>query len=997
MAPSSRSVLATLQRLQRRLLFGGGAILTLLLLAAGSAALWLRLETVHLNEREALRRGQQTVDRYIGERRRAYVASLNTNATLWATQQPALVAGGMSISERFSAQEGAAGVMAPGALSVPWLALAPRRGRLPHQAEAAYLGMVQTYSAYMAATVAAQDSPTSLISFAFEPEGRLFAIAGLHDEAQLLQLMKVQTREQALAALAQTADAGWRAAGADSELQLASGRLRAYFGRNPFTGEDALVTQMRLRSNGTPFINRLTFEPLQGLRERLEEASPGTWVVLDRQQNDVLRSAVDAAISGPALRAVPSPRPTMLALPDGRAFVVSTPLHGIDWTLLRLYRWSDIWAAQRIYLLGGGLALAALLAALWTLLLLVDRRVLRPALEEAARVHESEALSRTLIETSPVGLCLLDQQSGQVILHNQALEQLIGDTAGNLMDVLVGRLVQRVDGQVHGQLFAVPSSDEQGPARYLQPIVAASRYQRRAIWVCAVTDVTAQKETQQRLLDARRHAEQAQHDAEAADQAKTAFVAMISHEIRTPLSGVLGHLELLAHQTMPAALHTHVTRARSAADVLQGLVNDTLDLSRIEAGLMTLEQAPFDPRALLQQTATLFEPQANAKGLRLELHTGEALGPAYVTDAGRLAQVINNLVGNAVKFTASGMVAVSVDASVRPDGREWLHVEVRDTGPGIDAEAQAVLFKPFVQIGAGSARQHGGSGLGLALCQRFAELLGGTIGVRSTPGTGSIFHLDIPARRTTTVADAPPQPAPVEHMHASRGHALLVDDSVISRDVTLGQLHALGWQVTLAADGDEAWQRWREGRFDIVLTDLNMPGLDGYGLARKLRADNPSIPIVALSANAMPEDGQRVREAGMSTLLLKPLDLPSLEAALHGLDLDRSARPPLPPVVSEAVQRQMREAFLQTAHRDYTTLTQALDSADAPAMIDLLHSFAGALAFLGETRAARSCQQAEQALRSTGETDAMSKATVIEAVALIAASIERQVAAQQQA
>ena len=997
MASPSGSVLATLQRLQRRLLFGGGAILTVLLLAAGCAALWLRLETVHINEREALRRGQQTVDRYIGERRRAYVASLNTNATLWATQQPALVAGGMSISERFSAQEGAAGVMAPGALSVPWLALSPRDGRLPPQVEAAYLGMVQTYSAYMAATVAAQDSPTSLISFAFEPEGRLFAIAGLHDEAQLLQLMKVQSREQALAALAQTADAGWQSAGADSELQLDSGRLRAYFGRNPFTGEDALVTQMRLRSNGTPFINRLTFESLQGLRERLEEASPGTWVVLDRQQNDVLRSAVDAAISGPALHAVPSPRPTMLAMPDGRTFVVSTPLHGIDWTLLRLYRWSDIWAAQRIYLLGGGLALAALLAALWTLLLLVDRRVLRPALEEAARVHESEALSRTLIETSPVGLCLLDQQSGQVILHNQALEQLIGDTAGNLMDVLVGRLVQRVDGQVHGQLFEAPSSDEQGSPRYLQSIVAASRYQRRAIWVCAVTDVTAQKETQQRLLDARRHAEQAQHDAEAADQAKTTFVAMISHEIRTPLSGVLGHLELLARQAMPPASHAHVTRARSAADVLQGLVNDTLDLSRIEAGLMTLEPAPFDPRALLQQTATLFEPQASAKGLRLELHTGDALGPAYVADAGRLAQVINNLVGNAVKFTASGMVAVSVDASVRPDGTEWLHVEVRDTGPGIDAEAQDKLFKPFVQVGAGSARQHGGSGLGLALCQRFTELLGGTIGVRSTPGNGSVFHLDIPAHRTTTVADAPPQPAPVERMHASRGHALLVDDSVISRDVTLGQLRALGWQVTLAADGDEAWQRWCEGRFDIVLTDLNMPRLDGYGLARKLRADDPSIPIVALTANAMPEDARRVREAGMSILLLKPLDLASLEAALHGFDLDPSARPSLPPVVSEAVQRQMREAFLQTAHRDYTALTQALDSADAPAMIDLLHSFAGALAFLGETQAARSCQQAEQALRGIGVTDAMSKATVVEAVALIAAGIERQGAAQPQA
>ncbi|MNT22236.1 Sensor protein EvgS precursor [compost metagenome] len=182
-----------------------------------------------------------------------------------------------------------------------------------------------------------------------------------------------------------------------------------------------------------------------------------------------------------------------------------------------------------------------------------------------------------------------------------------------------------------------------------------------------------------------------------------------------------------------------------------------------------------------------------------------------------------------------------------------------------------------------------------------------------------------------------------------------------------------------------------------MLTDLNMPRLDGYGLARKLRVDDPYIPIVALTANAMPEDAQRVREAGMTTLLLKPLDLASLEAALHGFDLDRSARPPLPPVVSEAVQRQMREAFLQTAHRDYALLSQALDSADAPAMIDLLHSFAGALAFLGETQAARSCQQAEQALRSAGVTDTASKATVIEAVALIAASIERQVAAQQQA
>ncbi|MGS7840018.1 PAS domain-containing sensor histidine kinase, partial [Stenotrophomonas maltophilia] len=220
--------------------------------------------------------------------------------------------------------------------------------------------------------------------------------------------------------------------------------------------------------------------------------------------------------------------------------------------------------------------------------------VLRPALEQAARVHESEALSRTLIETSPVGLCLLDQQSGQLILHNQALEQLAGGTVPGLASV-VQRLVQDVGAPEPGQPFAVAAADGTTPPRFLRAIVAPSRYQRRAIWVCAVTDVTAQEETRQRLLDAR-------HAAEAADQAKSAFVAMISHEIRTPLSGVLGHLELLARQPMSASAQTHTARARSAAGVLQGLVDDTLDLSRMDAVLMQLQPVAFDPRGLLQQT-----------------------------------------------------------------------------------------------------------------------------------------------------------------------------------------------------------------------------------------------------------------------------------------------------------------------------------------------------------------------------------------------------------
>ncbi|HDS1534291.1 TPA: response regulator [Stenotrophomonas maltophilia] len=966
MASPTDSVLATLRHLQRRVLFGGGAVLTVLLLAAGAAALWLRLETVHQEERDALRRGLQTMDRYIGERRRAYVASLNTNATLWATQQPLLAARGMPLAERLAAQRGQVQVLAPGALSVPWLAVSPPQPRLAPQTQAAFLGMVETYSAYMAATVAAQDSPTSLISYTYEPEGQLFAVAGLQDETQLLRTMGMQTREQALAALRRTADEGWQGAGTGTDIALPSGHLRVYYGRNPFTGQDALVTQMRLRSEGTPFAHRLTFEPLDALHERLTEAAAGTWQVVDRQGREVLHAT--------ATEAPPAPQP----LNGNHRFEVSAPLRGVDWVLVRPYHWADVWATQRAYLLAGMLMLAVLLGALWVVLLRVDRRVLRPALEQAARVHESEALSRTLIETSPVGLCLLDQQSGQLILHNQALEQLAGGTVPGLASV-VQRLVQDVGAPEPGQPFAVAAADGTTPPRFLRAIVAPSRYQRRAIWVCAVTDVTAQEETRQRLLDAR-------HAAEAADQAKSAFVAMISHEIRTPLSGVLGHLELLARQPMSAPAQSHTARARSAAGVLQGLVDDTLDLSRMEAGLMQLQPVAFDPRALLQQTATLFGPQAADRGLQLVVQAGDAMAPAYTADARRLAQILHNFVGNAVKFTTAGTITIRVDARVRPEGTEHLYFEVCDTGPGIAAEDQATLFSPFVQAHAG--REQGGSGLGLALCRRFAELMGGTVGVHSTPGAGSCFHVDVPVERATAVDADVPGGDTAASRPPPGGHALLVDDSVISRDVTLAQLQALGWQVTTAADGNEAWERWCQGRFDIVLTDLNMPRMDGYALARRLRADNARVPIVALTASALPNDAEQVRAAGMTQLLLKPLDLGALQRVLYSLEPDPATAAAAAPLMSEAVQAQMRAAFLKTARTDLAALRRALEAGDGTAMIDLLHSFSGALVFLERAQAAQRCQQAEQALRTCGTADAAAMACVAEAIALTTASVD---------
>lgn len=252
------------------------------------------------------------------------------------------------------------------------------------------------------------------------------------------------------------------------------------------------------------------------------------------------------------------------------------------------------------------------------------------------------------------------------------------------------------------------------------------------------------------------------------------------------------------------------------------------------------------------------------------VQTGSAAGPAYRADAHRLAQILNNFVGNALKFTASGTVTIRADLRVCTDGAAYLRFDVCDTGPGIPTDLQATLFDAF----------------------------------------------------------------------------------------------------------------------DIVLTDLNMPGMDGYALARALREDNARVPIVALTANALPADAERAHAAGVTRLLLKPLALDTLQELLQTLELAATAPAASAPVMGEVVQAQMWTAFLQTARQDLTAMRQALDGGDSVAMIDLLHSFAGALAFLGQREATQGCQIAEQALRTTDAMDAQTRTTVIKAIGMITASVE---------
>jgi len=351
--------------------------------------------------------------------------------------------------------------------------------------------------------------------------------------------------------------------------------------------------------------------------------------------------------------------------------------------------------------------------------------------------------------------------------------------------------------------------------------------------------------------------------AERASEAKSSFLATMGHEIRTPMTGVLGMSELLLKSPLDARQRGHVEAIRRSGDLMLRLVNDALDLARIEAGKLELADEAFDLRAMLQQAAGLLRPLADAKGLVFEVRL-DADAPRWVRgDGQRMQQIVLNLAGNAIKFTEVGRVDLHL--ARRADGQAV--ISVRDTGPGLDAEQQSRLFRRFEQ-GEGNltARRHGGSGLGLAICQELAGAMGGRITVESAPGAGSTFRLEVPLPD----ALAPPDSAPAAAAPAARDILVVEDDPVVAQ-VIAGLLAAQGHRVEHAAHGLAALAALRERDFALVFLDLDLPGLSGFEVARMVGTGEGAPPMVALSARADPQVEERTAQAGMRAFLRKPV------------------------------------------------------------------------------------------------------------------------------
>ncbi|SMF91535.1 PAS domain S-box-containing protein [Azospirillum oryzae] len=532
--------------------------------------------------------------------------------------------------------------------------------------------------------------------------------------------------------------------------------------------------------------------------------------------------------------------------------------------------------------------------------------------EQAAnRLASSEARYRAMFEAVGQPIVTIDEH-GTVDAFNRAAERLFGYRAADVVGGPMTRLMPSAVGAVHDGLLAtyrgsdaaVPRSEmreltgrrKDGSEFPLEVTLAGWREGDRRYVTGALRDVTAQREIEASLRRAKEAADQA-------NRAKGEFLATMSHEIRTPMNGVLGALALVEGPNLDDDQRQLLEVANRSGNALLQIIDDILDLSKLEAGKAEVEPVDFELRAVLGDSIDLLEPAACGRGLILTREVAPAVPDRVRADLRRIRQVLVNLVGNALKFTNRGGVAVRVGPEGEPaaDGSFFLRFEVADTGIGIPEDVQPTLFRRFTQGDSSTTRRFGGTGLGLAISRELVTLMGGRIGVTSAEGKGSTFWFTVrcepaadPSAGVLSVPCAPePVPAGGSETPTAAGlHVLVAEDNEINRDIVVTMLRRAGHRVTAVEDGLQAVRLVEEGGFDLVLMDVQMPVMDGVTATRHIRAmpgEAGRLPIVALTGNVMPGHRAEYLAAGMTAYLTKPIVSADLYEVLRTAAMPRAA------------------------------------------------------------------------------------------------------------